>query len=137
MERFAKIVNSIQPLTILPNASSQMFEGVLNKRLEPYLAPLAPCQVNIMELFTKIVNEFHLSVVNSFREKVPSQIFARVLITSLITQQTFTCSKSTTKTLEKSVKYIQSYWRCSCVFVVNVEHISRLFLVFLLLTLNK
>ena len=41
-------------------------------RLEPYLAPLAPCQVNIMELFTKIVNEFHLSVVNSFREKVPS-----------------------------------------------------------------
>ena len=39
-------------------------------RLEPYLAPLAPCQVNMMELFTKIVNEFHLSVVNSFRKKV-------------------------------------------------------------------
>ena len=37
--------------------------------------------------------------------------------------------------LEKGVKYVHS--RRSGVFIVNFEHISHLFLVFLLLTLNK
>ena len=41
---------------------------------------------------------------------------------------TFTCSKSTVETLEKGR---------SSVFIVNIEHISHFFLVFLLLTLNK
>ena len=40
----------------------------------------------------------------------------------------FTCSKSTVETLEKDR---------SSVFIVNIEHISHFFLVFLLLTLNK
>ena len=41
------------------------------------------------------------------------------------------CLKLTIKTLE------QRYWRRSEVFIVNFEHISHLFLVFLLLTLSK
>ena len=40
----------------------------------------------------------------------------------------FTCSKSTVETLEKDR---------SSVFIVNIEHISHFFLLFLLLTLNK
>ena len=44
-------------------------------------------------------------------------------------QLTFTCSKSTIETLEKGVKYVQTY--------VNFEHISQLYLVFLFSTLNK
>ena len=64
----------------------------------------------------------------------------------VITQLTFTCSKWTIENLEKGVKYVQSQqiktpewcnWRRSGVFIVNFEHVSRLFLVFLLLTLNK
>ena len=43
-----------------------------------------------------------------------------------LTQLTFTCSKSTIATLEKSLKYVQS----SGVFIVNFEHISHLYLVF-------
>ena len=42
-------------------------------------------------------------------------------------QLTFTCSKSTTEAIET----------CSGVFIIDFEHVSHLFLVFLLLTLNK
>ena len=35
------------------------------------------------------------------------------------------------------VKYAQSQWSRSGVFIVNFEHISYLFLVFQLLTLNR
>ena len=61
----------------------------------------------------------------------------------IITQQTFTCSKSTIETVEKRVKCFQiitiktperRQWRRSVVFNVNFEHISHLFLVFPLLT---
>ena len=53
-----------------------------------------------------------------------------------------TCSRSIIETLEKGVKYVQSVLCsicsiCSGVFIVNFEHTSPLFLVFLLLTLNK
>ena len=47
--------------------------------------------------------------------------------------QTFTCLKSTTERLKKSVKYA----RRSNYFIVNFEHIPHLFLVCFLLTLNK
>ena len=40
------------------------------------------------------------------------------------------------ETLKQSVKYVQSYWRRSGIFIVNCEYISHLVLVFLLLTLN-
>ena len=40
------------------------------------------------------------------------------------------CSKLTIKTLERR------HWRRSSVFIANFEHVSRLVLVFLLLTLN-
>ena len=43
-------------------------------------------------------------------------------------QLTFTCSKSTIEILEKGVEYVS---------VFKFEHISHIFLVFLLLTLNK
>ena len=41
------------------------------------------------------------------------------------------CSKLTTKTPERR------HWRCSGVFIVKCEHISHIFLVFLLLNLKK
>ena len=62
-------------------------------------------------------------------------------------QLIFTCSKSTTETVEKGVKYVQKYFntskgikyvrRRSDLFIVNFEHVSHLFLLFLLLNLNK
>ena len=43
--------------------------------------------------------------------------------------QSLTRSKSKAKALEKGLKYFQSFhWRRSCVFIVNFEHISHLFL---------
>ena len=60
-------------------------------------------------------------------------------------QQTFTCSKSTMKILEKSEICLmlnmktpeRRHWRYSCVIIVNLEHISHLLQVCLLLTLNR
>ena len=52
-------------------------------------------------------------------------------VVKIPSQLTFTCSKLIIETLGKS------QWRRSGVFIVNYEHISHLFLVFLLLTLNK
>ena len=81
-----------------------------------------------------------------------------------LAQQTFTCSKSAIETMQKGVKYVKvnnknirtmshippettenqrfsnvfrRYRRhCSGVFIVSFEHISNLFQVFPLLTLN-
>ena len=62
------------------------------------------------------------------------------------TQLAFTCSKSTTETLEKGVKHSSKltiktpewpHWQRFGIFIVNFEHISHLFLVYILLTLNK
>ena len=50
----------------------------------------------------------------------------------LLTHQKITCSKSTIETLENGVKYVQNEQ-----FFVHFEHISYLFPVFLLLTLNN
>ena len=50
------------------------------------------------------------------------------------TQPAFTCSKLTIKTLEQGVKYVILLYLLY--FIVNFEHISRLVLVFLLLTWN-
>ena len=49
------------------------------------------------------------------------------------TQLVFTCSKSTMKTPEQSVKSVQN----SGLFIVNFEQILLIVLVFPLLTLNK
>ena len=56
-----------------------------------------------------------------------------------VTQLTFTCSRSTTETLEKSVNMFKLTIKHQKdgVFVVDFEHNLHLFLVFLLLTLNK
>ena len=60
-----------------------------------------------------------------------------------------TCSKLTIETLEQGVKYGEicskltikaperRHWGCSDVFIVNFEHISHLFVVFLLLNLSR
>ena len=62
------------------------------------------------------------------------------------TQLTFTSSKATLEKLEKGVKFVfkgnnkdtrTTSWRRSGVFIVNLHHISDIFLVFLLLALNK
>ena len=63
----------------------------------------------------------------------------------LTPQLTFTLSKSTIETIEKCVKYyskltiktLERRRRRSVVFIVNFEHISQLFIAFLLLTLDK
>ena len=47
------------------------------------------------------------------------------------------CSKLAIETLEQGVKYVQSYWNRSGVFIGNFEHDPHLVLVFLLLTLGK
>ena len=55
----------------------------------------------------------------------------------LCSQQTFTCSKSTIKTLSRCDICLKitmktpewCHWRCSGIFLVNFEHISHLFLV--------
>ena len=61
------------------------------------------------------------------------------------TQLTFICSNSRVETLQKGVKYVQvnkkitktTSMTSSGVFIINFEHISHLFLVFLLLTFNR
>ena len=57
---------------------------------------------------------------------------SKTYLVIVVTQSVFTCSKLTIKTLEQGVKYV----RRSGVFIVNLEHISHLILVFLLLTLS-
>ena len=54
-----------------------------------------------------------------------------------LAQPVITCSKLTIETLEQGVKYVQCHWRRSGVFIGNLEHISHLVLVFLLLTLSR
>ena len=68
--------------------------------------------------------------------------FFRLMIYGVPSQPTFTCSKLTTETLEKGVKYVKfnnndTRTRRSGVFIVNFGHISHLVLVFLLLTLSR
>ena len=67
-------------------------------------------------------------------------------IRAILTQKTLTGSKLSTKTLEKGVKYVQSYQRrhqndvtgiLLCVFTVNFEHTSHLSMKFLVLTMSK
>ena len=56
------------------------------------------------------------------------------------TQQTNTYLKSAIGELEKGVKFVirtSKHWSRSGVFIVNFRHISHLFSVFLLLTLNR
>ena len=63
----------------------------------------------------------------------------------LVTQLTFTCSKSTIETPKKrceicsklTIKIPERKWPRSCVFIASFEHISHVFLLFPLLTLNK
>ena len=51
-------------------------------------------------------------------------------------QPAFTCAKLTIETPEQGVEYVYCNSRRSGGFIVNFEHISHLFLVFLFLTLN-
>ena len=64
----------------------------------------------------------------------------------LLSQQTFICANSKIEAIGKGVKYLQKLSintspqrqsRRSDVIIVNFEHVSHLFLVFLLLTLNR
>ena len=54
-----------------------------------------------------------------------------------VPQLRFTCSNSTIETLEKGQNVVMTSMTLFGVFIVNFEHISHLFLVFLLLTLRK
>ena len=51
----------------------------------------------------------------------------------------FKVNHRTIETLKQSLKYVQSHWHHSGVFIINSEHISisDLFLVFLLLNLDN
>ena len=77
---------------------------------------------------------------------IPCSRYFKHLQNCTITQQLFTCSKSTIETLEKKCEICskltiktpeQHQWHRSSVLLDNIIHISYLFLVFLLLTLNK
>ena len=61
----------------------------------------------------------------------------RSSIIKIITLQRNTCSKLTTETVEKGVNIFKVNSKDTSVFIVNFEHVSHLFLVFLLLTLRK
>ena len=58
---------------------------------------------------------------------LPPQVLVHISFI-LISQQTFTCSKPTIETLKKGRRF--------GVFIVNFEHISHLFLMFVLLILS-
>ena len=60
----------------------------------------------------------------------PANIYLFKVNNEIIKAMCETCSKSTIKTLD------QRQWNCSGAFVVNFDHISRFFLVFLLLRLS-
>ena len=60
-----------------------------------------------------------------------------VLGDHISSEQIFSFLKLTEKKVENVVKYVESHWRRSDIFMVNFEHISHLFLVFLLLMLNR
>ena len=64
----------------------------------------------------------------------------------MISQQPYTCWKLTIKTLDEGIKSVKSVnnkdtktslWRPSGVFILNIEQISYLIIVFLLLNLRK
>ena len=88
-----------------------------------------------------------LLLVNSCLPPVDTlyQTNKNVLSRKILFKKTENCSKSTTGELEKvwnSSKLIMKtperlQWRFSCIFIVDFEHMSGLFPVFLLLTLNK
>ena len=59
----------------------------------------------------------------------PANIYALKVNNKNTRKKSDICSKLAIKTIERR------QWRCSGDFIVNLEHISQLFLVFLLLTL--
>ena len=79
-------------------------------------------KIDVSEFFEIFLLMFLLNIEKKLDPKLSDAILWR-LITQLIFFA-FTCSKSTIETLEKGVKYVQSQWRRSRVFIVNFEHIS-------------
>ena len=65
------------------------------------------------------------------KHSYPPKIYLFTVIDRKIRKNCEICSNLTIKTQERC------QWRRSGVFLVNFEYISQLFLVFLLLTLNK
>ena len=77
--------------------------------------------------FAKIV-----TVVNCFRQNIPSKKFDRVLsmLLKLVSQPAIACSKITIKTLKQGVNMFKVSYK-------NFQHILHLVLVFQLLTLSR
>ena len=65
---------------------------------------------------------FLLNIEKKLDPKLSDAILWR--LNTQLTFFAFTCSKSIIETLEKGVKYVESQWRRSRVFIVNFEHIS-------------
>ena len=93
-------------------------------------------------------NEYHTSLLvpllSVFLCSIQLVLFCYYFVISFISHLAFTCPKSAMKTLEvwnfftvvnKNTR--KRHWRQFSVFIVNFVHISRLFLVFPLLALNK
>ena len=66
-----------------------------------------------------------------FKQNIPAKIYLFKVINGNTRKRCEICSRLAIKTPERR------HWRRSGVFIVNFEHISHLFLLFLLLTLNK
>ena len=91
---------------------------------------LSDCQVSVgvkMELAFSILWTF----CTSYRKSILANIYLFKVNNKNHRKSCEISSKLTTKTPERR------HWRRSVVFIVNFEHNSHLFLVFLLLTLNK
>ena len=80
-------------------------------------------------IYKPTVNIFHSAQIYPLTDKPSCKAFLQSIKN---TQLTFTYSKSARETRKKGVKHVQS-WCHSGAFKVNFEHISHLFLMFLLL----
>ena len=107
----------LQSLLLLGNCTSWNFKSIFHILKFTYLSK--------MEFFTKKKTRVYNDLKFCYGD---CHIF-------IITQPIITCSKFTIETLEEGVRYVK--WRRSGVFIVNLEHISCLVLLFLLLTLSR
>ena len=78
-------------------------------------------KIDVSEFFDTFLM-FLLNIEKKLDPKLSDAILWR--LNTQLTFFAFTCSKSIIETLEKGVKYVESQWRRSRVFIVNFEHIS-------------
>ena len=90
--------------------------------------------INCWRFFSKVL-KLSMEVIMSTINESDRNAYCKILLTllRLLSQQTFTSSKSTAETLEKDVKHVLNQQKntrtTSGILIVNFEHISYFFLV--------